>query len=306
MLAFSALGADTVSVTGSGSGLFANKNVGAGKAVAVTGYSLSGADASNYSAVQPTGLTADIIPASLAIAGIGANNKMYDASTVATLSGTASVSALGSDNVSVTNGAGHFDNLHAGVGKTVTFSGFVLSGADADNHQAVQPIAGLADIARRPLSAMAPQVVKVFNGTTYASGTVSVGELGLANGHQISSTTLTYSSPSVGLLKTVTPSNAVISGLGTNSDYDISYLVNRTSIILFPSLVELVKEILRPHVNAKPLSALLTADAAPAMTTTIDSAENPKRAAKASPTPALKLCPGQVIRLTLTSCSTAN
>ncbi|MFY9260450.1 MAG: GLUG motif-containing protein [Gallionella sp.] len=43
-----------------GVGNFVDANVGMAKTVNVTGYSLSGADAGNYSVVQPTGLTADI------------------------------------------------------------------------------------------------------------------------------------------------------------------------------------------------------------------------------------------------------
>src|SRR5207237_10761101 len=78
---------------------------GPGKAVTVSGYTLSGADAGNYTLVQPTGLTANITAASLAISGLTANNKVYDATLADTLSGTATVSALGSDVVSV-GGAG--------------------------------------------------------------------------------------------------------------------------------------------------------------------------------------------------------
>ena len=58
--AIAALGTDVVTLGGAGSGVFADKNVGNGKAVTVTGYSISGTDAGNYSLAQPTGLTADV------------------------------------------------------------------------------------------------------------------------------------------------------------------------------------------------------------------------------------------------------
>ncbi len=52
---------DVVAITpNTGVGNFVDANVGMAKTVNVTGYSLSGADAGNYSVVQPTGLTADI------------------------------------------------------------------------------------------------------------------------------------------------------------------------------------------------------------------------------------------------------
>jgi hypothetical protein len=54
-----------VNVTGTGSGAFADKNVGTGKAVTVTGFTLTGTDAGNYSVLQPTGLTANITKADL-------------------------------------------------------------------------------------------------------------------------------------------------------------------------------------------------------------------------------------------------
>ncbi|WP_326941689.1 two-partner secretion domain-containing protein [Actimicrobium sp. GrIS 1.19] len=56
-----ALGQDVVNVAGVGSGAFADSSVGAGKAVTVSGFTLGGADAGNYNALQPTGLTAAII-----------------------------------------------------------------------------------------------------------------------------------------------------------------------------------------------------------------------------------------------------
>ena len=54
---------DVVNVSGVGTGAFADANVGTGKAVTVSGYTLAGADAGNYAVRQPAGLTADINPA---------------------------------------------------------------------------------------------------------------------------------------------------------------------------------------------------------------------------------------------------
>ena len=62
-----ALGSDAVSlVTTSATGSFANKNVGNAKAVTASGYALTGLDASNYTLVQPSGLTANITPVTYA------------------------------------------------------------------------------------------------------------------------------------------------------------------------------------------------------------------------------------------------
>src|SRR5207237_1996837 len=136
---FSALGSDVVSLGGTGSAVFASKNVGTGKAVTVSGYTLSGADASNYTLLAPTGLTANITAASLAISGLTANNKVYDTTDDDTLNGTATVNGLGSDVVSVGGtGSAAFASKNVGTGKAVTVSGYTLSGADAGNYTLVQ------------------------------------------------------------------------------------------------------------------------------------------------------------------------
>jgi hypothetical protein len=97
--------------------------------------------------VQPTGLTANITPASLAITGVAAQNKVYDAGLSATLIG-GSVTALSSDAVSLvtTSATGSFATKDVGNTKAVTASGYTLSGADALNYTLVQPTGLTANI----------------------------------------------------------------------------------------------------------------------------------------------------------------
>ena len=167
--AVAALGSDDVTVSG-GSGSFADKNVGAAKAVTATGFALSGADAGNYVVVQPTGLAANITPATLAIGGVMAVNKVYDATTAATLSGTASVVALGSDDVTVNGGSGTFVDKNVGNGKTVTATGFALAGADAGNYVVIQPTGLAANITPAALVVSGVTAAnKTYDGTTAAT-----------------------------------------------------------------------------------------------------------------------------------------
>ncbi|WP_433693495.1 YDG domain-containing protein [Herbaspirillum seropedicae] len=177
-----ALGSDVVSLTGTGVGAFANKNAGANKAVLVSGYSLTGSDASNYNIVQPSGLSATINKADLHVTGISAADKTYDATTAATLSGAASVSALGSDVVALGGaGVGNFSNKNAGSNKAVTVTGYTLTGTDAGNYNVVQPTGLTASISKANLTAGSVSVNnKVYDGTTAAtvSGTASVTALG--------------------------------------------------------------------------------------------------------------------------------
>jgi len=138
--AVQALGNDQVTVSG-GVGQFVDKNVGTGKTVVVTGITLSGPDAGNYSATSTqNNLTADITPLALNVSGVFANNKVYDTSTAATLGGTAFVSALVGDTVSVSgSGVASFLDKNAGIAKPVSVSGFSISGVDAGNYTLVQP-----------------------------------------------------------------------------------------------------------------------------------------------------------------------
>ena len=72
------LGRDSVTLVKTDAvGSFDSKDVGTAKPVTATGYALSGADAGNYSLIQPAGLLADITPKALRIV---ANNdtRTYD------------------------------------------------------------------------------------------------------------------------------------------------------------------------------------------------------------------------------------
>ncbi|MGK5062010.1 YDG domain-containing protein, partial [Janthinobacterium sp. LB3P112] len=143
---------DNVTLGGQGVGHFATKDAGANKTVTVSGFSLGGVDAGNYVVTQPTGLTATIGKADLAVSGIGAVNKTYDASAGATLSGTAGVNGLLSDVVSlVGTGSGSFADANAGTGKTVSVSGYALTGMDAGNYNLVQPAGVTATIHKADL-----------------------------------------------------------------------------------------------------------------------------------------------------------
>ena len=248
----SALGSDVVSLGGTGSAVFASKNVGTGKAVTVSGYTLSGADASNYTLIEPTGLTANITPASLAISGLSANNKVYDTTVTDTLSGTAIVSALGNDVVSLGGtGSAAFASKNVGTGKAVTVSGYTLSGADASNYTLIEPTGLTANITPASLAISGLTANnKVYDATTGAtlSGTATVSALGsdavslggtgsavfatknvgTGNAVTVSGYTLSGADASnytliepTGLTANVTPASLVISGLiANNKVYD--------------------------------------------------------------------------------------
>jgi filamentous hemagglutinin family protein len=212
---FGIIGGDDVSLGGSGVGSFANKNVGTNKAVTVSGYTLSGADAGNYLISQPTGLVATITKANLNVSGVTANNKTYDGTAAATLSGTASVSAIGSDVVSVAGtGTGSFADKNAGV-KAVTVSGYTLTGADAGNYNLVAPTGLVATISKANLNLSGVTANnKTYDGTTAAtlSGTASVTALGSDTVSVAGTGTGSFADKNVGTGKGVTVGGYTLTG----------------------------------------------------------------------------------------------
>ena len=141
-------------VTAAGTATFADKNVGNGKAVTFSGWSLGGADAGNYTlSAQPASVTADITPKSVTIT-LSVADKAYDGTTAATVTGAAAINGkAGSDDVTAIAGTALFADKNVGNGKTVTFSGWSLGGADAGNYAlSAQPASVTANITPKPLS----------------------------------------------------------------------------------------------------------------------------------------------------------
>ena len=142
---------DTVTLGGTAAGTFASKDAASGIGVTVSGNTLSGAQAGNYAlaANEESGLSANITAKTLTVSGLAASNKIYDATTTATLTGTAALltaeaagSGTTSDGTSYTGdtvilggtAAGTFASKNVASGTSVTVSGNTLSGAQAGDY----------------------------------------------------------------------------------------------------------------------------------------------------------------------------
>ncbi|WP_341909105.1 YDG domain-containing protein [Polaromonas sp. YR568] len=129
--------AGDVLTVSSGGANFADKNVGNGKTVTVSGLGASGTDAGNYAVSATAVTTANITPATISrVAGITANNKAQDGGTQASLNtgGATYVGAVSGDSLSVAAATGNFDTAAAGTNKPVAITGIALGGADAQNY----------------------------------------------------------------------------------------------------------------------------------------------------------------------------
>ncbi|WP_295675082.1 YDG domain-containing protein [uncultured Mucilaginibacter sp.] len=147
---------------------FATANVGNG--IVLTFY-IGGANAGNYTLTQP-GVTANITPKALTESGAAATNKVYDGTTVATITGGTLIGVVSPDVVSVST-TGVFASANVGTGISVTIA---LTGASAGNYTITQP--GItANITPKALTITGITVSnKSYDGTTTAtiSGTAAL------------------------------------------------------------------------------------------------------------------------------------
>src|SRR5207247_1227331 len=109
---------------------FANKNVGTAKTVTVTGISISGPDAANYTFNTTASTTAAITARALTVSAAGVN-KVYDGTTVASV--TLSDNRVAGDLLTDAYAGASFADKNVGTAKPVSVTGISISG-DAANY----------------------------------------------------------------------------------------------------------------------------------------------------------------------------
>lgn len=138
--------------------------------------------ADNY--VDYTGsATVTVTPKSVKIIGLSVSDKTYDGKTTATIAGTAVIEGkVDGDDVAASQGSASFEDAFAGNEKTVTFTGFTLSGEDAGNYTlSAQPENVTANITPADSSITTPPEAKTdltYTGEDQALVTVASGEDG--------------------------------------------------------------------------------------------------------------------------------
>jgi filamentous hemagglutinin family protein len=209
------LGTDNVFVA-TASASFSDKNVGVAKPVAVTGVTLGGTDAANYTAVQPTGLSANITALALPVTGLVAGSRVYDTTTAAPLSGTATISPLAGDALTLTGtAAGSFADKNAGVAKPVSISGLGLAGTDAGNYTLVAPagLTGTITAAPLPVTGLSA-TARVYDGSPVAPlvGTAAVAPLAGDTVTLAGTAAGAFADANVGINKAVVVSGLTLAG----------------------------------------------------------------------------------------------
>ena len=242
---FTGMVSGDVLTASTGSGTFDSKNAGTGKTVNVSGLSLSGADAANYTLADSTAITtADITKAVIsAITGITASNKTYDGNTSATLdtSGSAFTGMVAGDTLTLASASGSFDDKNAGTGKTVNVSGLSLTGADAANYTLADTTAiTTADISKAVIAAITGITAnnKTYDGNTTATlDTSSTGFTGMMSGDDLTITSASgsFADKNAGENKTVT-----VSGLGLSGTDAANYSLASTTAVTTADIAKAV------------------------------------------------------------------
>jgi hypothetical protein len=231
---------DDVSLVG-GTAAFDTKNVGTGKTVTLTGATLDGADAGNYTLDSVATTTANVTAISLVGAFTVTSTKVYDGNTSANvLTRTIPSGVLSGETVTLVGGTATYIDKNVGTGKTVSLTGATLGGADAGNYTLSSVDTTTADITKKDVSGTFTVSSKVYDGTQTSTiatrsvvGTVTPDDLSLTGGAG------TFSNKNVGTGKTVTPnalSNWSLAGVDAGN-YNLTSIANSSGNITKRPLV---------------------------------------------------------------------
>ncbi len=232
---------DTVSITGTAVGTYNSKDVVSANTVTFSGLSLTGTDAGNYSLTAHSPAAATITAKALTISGLSSPDKVYDGTTSAVVSGSASFQtaiaagtgtssdgkAYTGDSITLSGTvAANFNSKDVVSANQVAFTGLSLTGASASNYTLTPHAANTtARITPAPLTVTVNDDAKFivetdrpgFNGVSY-SGFVN-GETSSALG---GTATITRSNASTNTSGTYT---GVLGATGlASSNYTITYL----------------------------------------------------------------------------------
>ncbi|MEZ6116557.1 MAG: YDG domain-containing protein [Pirellulaceae bacterium] len=170
--------------------------------------------------------------ASLQVTGVTANNKFYDATTNASLSGTAQITPVSGDDVMLSGGPiATFADPNANTNISVSVIGYSLTGDDAGNYTLQQPTGLSADILPAPLTIVANDDAK-FVTKSDAAGYAGASFDGFVGGESIADLTGALSVTRSGTDETAGFYSDVLVPTGfTSTNYDITYVNGDFTIV---------------------------------------------------------------------------
>ena len=254
---------DTATIAGS---YGAGKNVGT-YADALT---VSLSNPSDYTIGVTNGSIA-ITPATISISGITANNKVYNATTAATLNvGTIAYSGVfAGDTVSVntSNLSGTFVDKNVGTAKTVNISGVVLGGSSSANYQ----LSGgantttTANITPAPLTITGSNLTTTYNGAAQSLTSPTVA--GVIAGDNVVVATTGGTGTNAGAYSTSYAASGTDAGNYTVTSNAPTLTINKASLVITANNASSFYGQVDPALTAS-VAGLQGSDTAPTYTVT--------------------------------------
>ncbi len=211
------LAGDTVTATYT-TAIFDTKDVGVGKTVTVSGIALDGADKDNYALTINSATDGADVTAKALTVDVTVDNKVYDNTTAATITGYTPVGLVGLETVTINGGVATFtDNENVGAGKPVSITGLnLVANAVSANYSFTTTDTTTANITTRAITVTAVTATKVYDGHTTSAGTPAITGLGLATG-DTSGFSQVYDTANAGTGKSLSVAGAVNDGNGGNN-----------------------------------------------------------------------------------------
>ncbi len=207
---------------------FDTKDVGNGKTLTVTAYTVNDGDhGANYAVTTATSTGGTIAPALLTITA-APDSKTYDGTTTASATPTV-VGLKGSD--TVTGLAESFASKDVGTGETLSVnpSYIVNDGDGGADYTVTTATASTGAIAPAPLTITAVSDSKTYDGTTTASASPTV--FGLVGADTVAGLAESFDTKDAGNGKTLTVTAYTINDGDHGVDYNVTTVVNTTGTI---------------------------------------------------------------------------
>jgi hypothetical protein len=189
---------------------FADKNAGITKMVTSSGISLSGARKDNYVLTSATATSFASISALPILPSVTVDDKVYDGTTDATISGCSIATRLSADDVACAGGSAVFDTKSAGEDKSVSITGLSLAGSGASNYVMESNTTAHAKISPRTLTISTQGVSKIYDGNLNA--TVALSTDAVSRDDVVATGTAAFDDKNVGTAKVITVSNIAVTG----------------------------------------------------------------------------------------------
>lgn len=228
------VGNDDVALSYPSTGIYYGSSVNARTVVYASGLSLSGDDKANYvlGSVDLYALIGTITPASVQVNLSGTVAKVYDGSTVATLTAAnyQLSGVIGNDRVDFTKPVrGTYDNSNVGSNKAVLVSGIALSGSGAINYVLTgsNVSANIGQISPKTLTISADNQSRNFDSPNPA---LTITYSGFVNGETSANLTALPVATTSATVTSIAGTYPITVSNATSSNYDFSY-VNGTLTI---------------------------------------------------------------------------